>query len=179
MTLRIAAMLACLALGALLGWALRGHLDAREQVAVRDVELVERARLAHVIYTAERRRAVEVAASQEQDMIRWLSNRMGTAVRVPKLAEFGFEALGGRLLPGVAGPACQIMYQNAAGKRLTIYLARDPARTAQPLRFDDADNVHVVFWTDGTLAFAVSGEIEQAQLQRIAEAIARNHRAEG
>jgi len=177
--LRVAAIVAWIAIGGAIGWVLRGQQIPPSVVATPESEIIERARVAHAIYTAEPRRAVEVAASQEQDMIRWLSRRMNAAVRVPKLAEFGYEAMGGRLLPGNRGPACQIMYQNAAGKRLTIYLARDPSGTAKPLAFSDKEQVHVVFWTDGTLAFAVSGEIEQQELKRIAEAIARSARSEG
>jgi len=177
--LRVAAVIAWIAIGGALGWVLRGQQMPGPAAATPETEIVERARVAHVIYTAEGRRAVEVAASQEQDMIRWLSKRMNAAVRVPKLGEFGFEALGGRLLPGDRGPACQIMYQNAAGKRLTIYLAHDPGGIAKPVKFSDKDTVHVVFWTDGKLAFAVSGEIEQEELKRIAAEIARNARTEG
>jgi anti-sigma factor RsiW len=175
---RIAAAFVWIVFGAVLGWLLRGEQLPVAPERAADTELVQRARMAHVIYTAENRRAVEVAASQEQDMIRWLSKRMNAAVRVPNLTEFGFEALGGRLLPGADGPACQIMYQNADGKRLTIYLAR-AGGAARPLRFGDDDAVHVVFWSDGTLAFAVSGELTNEQLARIAAAVARDSRTRG
>jgi anti-sigma factor RsiW len=173
---RVAAIFAWIVVGALLGWALRGQIETASLAAQTDMALVARARTAHVIYAAETRRAVEVAASQEEDMIRWLSKRMNTAVRVPKLSEFGFEALGGRLLPGEQGPACQIMYQNQAGKRLTIYLARDPRGTPKPIRFSDKEAVHVVFWSDGTLAFAVSAELSNEELQRIAAVVAQGSR---
>jgi anti-sigma factor RsiW len=177
--LRVAAVVAWVAFGGLAGWMLRGQIEQSAPRPSAEAEIVERARVAHTIYSAETRRAVEVAASQEQDMIRWLSKRMNAAVRVPKLAEYGFEALGGRLLPGSQGPACQIMYQNAQGKRLTIYLARDLDRSAKPLRFSDKDAVHVVFWSDGTLAFAVSGELSNEELKRIANAVARDARTQG
>jgi len=177
-TWRAAAALAWIAFGGALGWLLRGEFATLPAQRAAETELVQRARMAHVIYTAENRRAVEVAASQEQDMIRWLSKRMNAAVRVPNLTEFGFQALGGRLLPGDHGPACQIMYQNAAGKRLTIYLARADG-AARPVRFGDEDKVHVVFWTDGTLAFAVSGELSNDELARIAAAVARDSRTRG
>ena len=173
--LRVAAVILWIAFGALLGWLVRGEIGS-VAAPTAEKELIERARVAHVIYTAEPRRAVEVAASQEEDMIRWLSKRMNAAVRVPKLNEFGFAALGGRLLPGPQGPACQIMYQNAAGKRLTIYLARDPQGAPKPIRFSDKDAVQVVFWSDGTLAFAVSAELRSDELQRIAAAIAQESR---
>jgi len=169
---RIAAVVAWMTFGGILGW----HLHERQQPPAQSVAyektLVERARMAHVIYTAEPRRAVEVPASQEDDMIRWLSKRMNTAVRVPDLTAHGFQAMGGRLLPGVDGPACQIMYQNADGKRLTIYLSRDPGNV-RPVRFSDEEVVHVVFWSDGKLAFAVSADIDREALGRIADAISQ------
>jgi anti-sigma factor RsiW len=177
-TWRVAAAVVLIVFGGALGWLLRGEYPSGTGEHAAEAELVQRARMAHNIYTAESRRAVEVAASHEQDMIRWLSKRMNAAVRVPNLNEFGFQALGGRLLPGSEGPACQIMYENAAGKRLTIYLAR-AGSGAKPLRFGDDDKVHVVFWSDGTLAFAVSGELTNEQLARIAAAVARDSRARG
>ena len=172
---RVAAVIAWVAFGVLIGWLVRGQVGSVPEKTA-ETELIERARVAHVIYSAETRRAVEVAASQEEDMIRWLSKRMNAAVRVPKLEEFGFEALGGRLLPGRQGPACQIMYQNAAGKRLTIYLTRDPQGAPRPVRFSDKEAVHVVFWSDGTLAFAVSAELGTDELKRIAAAVAQASR---
>jgi anti-sigma factor RsiW len=173
---RIAAVCAWIALGAALGWGVRDQQEPASATA--ESELVHRARTAHVIYSAETRRAVEIAASQEQDMIRWLSKRMNAAVRVPNLTEFGFEAMGGRLLPGKDGPACQLMYQNADGKRLTIYLSRD-AVGARPVHYSDQDRVHVIFWSDGTLAFAVSAELGRDELVRIAAAVARASRIQG
>lgn len=175
---RVAAVLLWISFGGILGWLARSEYAPSPPAPTAEMDLVQRARMAHVIYTAENRRAVEVPASQEQAMITWLSKRMNAAVRVPNLSEFGFEALGGRLLPGSHGPACQIMYQNADGKRLTIYLARADGKP-RPLRFGDDDVVHVVFWSDGTLAFAVSGELNNELLARIAAAVARNSRPHG
>jgi len=172
MAWRVAAVITWIAVGAILGWGVRDRQTPPDTSAAYEQDLVERARLAHVIYTAENRRAVEVAATHEDEMIRWLSKRMNAAVRVPDLTEYGFQAMGGRLLPGTDGPACQIMYQNADGKRLTIYLSRDPGKV-RPVRFSDHELVHVVFWTDGTLAFAVSAEIDREALARIAATIAQ------
>jgi len=172
MAWRVAAVITWIAVGAILGWGVRDRQAPPDTSAAYEQDLVERARVAHVIYTAENRRAVELAATHEDEMIRWLSKRMNAAVRVPDLTGHGFQAMGGRLLPGTAGPACQIMYQNAAGKRLTIYLARDPGKI-RPVRFSDHDLVHVVFWSDGTLAFAVSAEIDREALARIAATIAQ------
>ena len=56
-------------------------------------------------------------------------------VRAPDLGGFGLKLLGGRLLPGVSGPAALFMYEGANGERFTIYCSRlDGARTA--FRYD-------------------------------------------
>lgn len=175
---RVAAVAVWMTLGGIVGWGLRDRQAPPAHTATYEAALVERARMAHVVYAAESRRAVEVPASQEDDMIRWLSKRMNTAVRVPDLTEHGFQAMGGRLLPGAQGPACQIMYQNAAGKRLTIYLARDPGNV-RPIRFSDQEVVHVVFWSDGKLAFAVSAEVDREELNRIAATISKSSQGRG
>lgn len=175
--LRALSLGACTALGAVAGWTLRGLFPAADTSATaNDQALARRALLAHSIYTAEQRRAVEVAASEEQSMMNWLSKRMNVGLRVPRLSEFGFEPLGGRLLPGEQGPACQLMYQNAEGKRLTVYLAREPSARPAAFHFTERDRIHLVFWSDGTLAIAVAGEVDRATLAKIAEQVSRSIR---
>ncbi|MEO7338364.1 MAG: anti-sigma factor, partial [Caldimonas sp.] len=61
-----------------------------------------RAAIAHVVYTPDGRRPVEVGADQEQQLVAWLSKRLGTAVKPPTLKAIGYELIGGRLLPGDA-----------------------------------------------------------------------------
>ena len=46
----------------------------------------QRAAIAHVVYSPDVRRPVEVGADQEQALVTWLTKRMGSAVRAPSLA---------------------------------------------------------------------------------------------
>ena len=45
-----------------------------------------RAAVAHVVYSPDVRRPVEVGADQEQALVTWLTKRMGTDVRPPRSA---------------------------------------------------------------------------------------------
>ena len=99
---RMAAASLGLALGTLLGWTLR---DAREPV--RSPMLPRQAAVAHAVFVPEIRHPVEVSAKEEAHLVRWLSKRLGTAVRAPRLSAHGFELLGGRLLPESARPGAQ------------------------------------------------------------------------
>ena len=53
-----------------------------------------RAALAHAVYAPEVRHPVEVDASQQEHLVRWLSKRLGLDLKVPVLAAEGFELLG-------------------------------------------------------------------------------------
>ena len=133
-----------------------------------------RAARAHLVYAVEVRHPVEVDASQQEHLVAWLSKRLGTKLAVPVLAGEGFELLGGRLLPGPDGPVAQFMYQEAGGKRLTLYVSargRDEGETA--FRFAREGSVSVFYWIDGRWGYALSGEVDRAQLSRLSTVVYR------
>jgi anti-sigma factor RsiW len=165
---RAAALLAAAAIGGVLGWALRGG----ETIEI-TAGLPQQAAIAHLVYSPEVLHPVEVGAREEAHLVAWLSKRLGAPVRAPQLAAAGFELVGGRLLPGEAGPAAQFMYQDARGARLTLYVrtAEDNRETA--FRYAQEGKVGVFYWVDGPFGYALSGELERAQLLAVAESVYR------
>jgi anti-sigma factor RsiW len=83
------------------------------------------AAIAHVVYSPDVRRPVEIGAEQEEQLVAWLSKRIGSPIRPPKLGKVGYELIGGRLLPGQSGPVAQFMYHDATGQRLTLYVSAE------------------------------------------------------
>ena len=133
-----------------------------------------RAARAHAVYAAEVRHPVEVDASQQDHLVKWLSKRLGLALKVPVLAAEGFELLGGRLLPGPDGPVAQFMYQDANGKRLTLYVSRrGRAEALTAFRFARDGPVSVFYWIDRDCGYALSGELDKAQLSKVAASVYR------
>ena len=166
---RYAAAAAIFALGAGLGWLLRGEFITPQVVPV---SLARLAATAHVVYAPEVRHPVEVAGTEEAHLVGWLSKRLGTTLRAPKLAPLGYELVGGRLLSGPQGPVAQFMYQDARGQRLTLYVSKqrgEPRDTA--FRFSQEDRVSVFYWVDGNFGYALSGEIKKDQLFQVADAV--------
>src|SRR5690606_11065389 len=100
-----------------------------------------------------------------------LSKRLGTRIRVPKLDAHGFELLGGRLLPEAARPGAQFMYQDAAGRRLTLYLSTDVANRDSAFRYSREGRVHVFYWIDREVGYALSGELEKAEMLAVARTV--------
>jgi anti-sigma factor RsiW len=163
--LRVAAVVAWLAVGAIAGYGLHGWLTPPTAPTL----LAERAAVAHVVYAAEVLHPVEVTAEQEKHLVQWLSKRLGKELRTPDFTPFGYQLVGGRLLPGDKGPAAQFMYQDTRGARLTLYVSA-PGKGAQPtaFRYEEEAGTHVLYWMDRDLGFALVGEPDRARLMDIA-----------
>lgn len=168
---RYATAASWIALGAAVGFFARG---ADSEIAP-GVSLAHRAAIAHAIYTPEVLHPVEVGAQEEAHLVKWLSKRLNTTVRPPRLRAAGFELVGGRLLPDAKGPAAQFMYQNATGQRLTLYVhnnSDDDGQTA--FRYARAGEISVFYWIDGSLGYALSGELDRPRLLQVAEIVYRD-----
>jgi anti-sigma factor RsiW len=128
-----------------------------------------RAARAHLVYSPEVRHPVEVDAKDRDHLVKWLSKRLDRPLKIPSLSSEGFELLGGRLLPGTDGPVAQFMYQDASGKRLTLYVAqRHKGDKETAFRFAQENGVQVFYWIDDDCGYAISAEIDRPQLSRIA-----------
>jgi anti-sigma factor RsiW len=135
--------------------------------AAPEMGFARRADIAYAVYAPERRHPVEVGAAEEEHLIAWLSKRLNRPVSAPSLQEYGFTLVGGRLLPGDAGPAAQFMYENRAGGRLTLYVtAISKDETAFRLLRDG--NRRTFYWVSDHTGYALSGQMSEDKLRTIA-----------
>ena len=131
-----------------------------------------RAARAHLVYSPEVRHPVEVEAKEKDHLVKWLSKRLNTNLKVPLLSSEGFELLGGRLLPGNDGPVAQFMYQDPTGKRLTLYVTRPhKGDNVTAFRFAQEGPVSVFYWIDRECGYALSGDIDKPTLSRVASLV--------
>lgn len=166
---RHVALIASFVLGVFLGWGFRGmHAEGPTEAKA----LVREAALAHLVYAPEVRHPVEVGADQEEHLVQWLSKRLDAPLKAPYLSHLGYGLMGGRLLPGSAGPVAQFMYQNEKGKRLTLYLRPGNEEHREvTFHFRQEGNVTVLYWFGDKLSCALSGEVDRVELARVGEAI--------
>lgn len=170
--LRYAAVVAWFTLGGVAGWQLHAYTADKQ---VETSTWARRAAVAHVVYSPEVRHPVEVGADQEAHLVSWLSKRLGAPLKVPYLGDQGYQLVGGRLLPGERGPVAQFMYQDGKGQRLTLYVRVNPEQDGgeTAFRFAQERGVGVFYWLDRKLGYALSGEVEKAELLRVATAVYR------
>jgi len=164
--LRIAAALLLVVAGGGGGWVLRGLIPGSGAP-----EMTREAIAAHRVFVVERRHPVEVASNEEAHLVQWLSNRLGRKLTAPDLAAEGWRLMGGRLLPAETGPAAQLMYEDGAGQRMTVYLRPGDGRAGAEFRYAEAHGVGAFWWAEDGLGYAVSGPADRSRLLRAAQAI--------
>ena len=174
---RLAASLATTFVSGLLAGALlQGYRSAGGEPAG-TTPIARQVAVAHAAYKPEVRHPVEVAASEEQHLVAWLSKRLNARVRAPTLVTEGYQLLGGRLLPpaGEAGttPVALFMYEDARGKRLSLLVRREPGGGDTAFRFAQDGATNVFYWIDGPLGYALAGEVGKDELSALARAVYR------
>lgn len=190
---RMAAGVAIALISGAAGWGLRGEgTSADRQLAgsaptaitvASATGFAQRAAVAHAVYSPDQRRAVEVDAAHEDQLVAWLSKRMGTPMKPPHLQPLGYTLDGGRLLPGGQGPVAQFMYHDNAGAKLTLYVSREISETGAAIkgdknkdtsfRFTREGGVNVFYWVDGPFGYAISADADKAELARVSDQVYR------
>ncbi|WP_343624850.1 anti-sigma factor [Roseateles puraquae] len=140
-------------------------------------EFARQAGVAYAVYSTEKRHPVEVSAAEQAHLVQWLSKRLGRPLTVPVLTDRGYALLGGRLLPGDAtqpgSPRAQFMYENAAGDRLTLYVAvfaPGAAPAAAEFRLLQQEGRTTLYWVDGDFGYALSAQ-PAVELQPLAQRV--------
>ena len=167
---RAAAAVLLLAVGGLSGWLAHDYFGPSRGATA---SLARDAVVAHKVYIPEVRHPVEVAADQEAHLVTWLSKRLGHQIKAPNLSATGHQLVGGRLLPSADGPAAQFMYQDAEGRRLTLYVRMSGERQDTAFRFLEEGGVSAFYWTDAGLGYALIGNLGREKLSAVADAVYR------
>ena len=200
---RIAAGIVIALVGGGIGWGLRSSLgpesaaasavrQGSNRVALAQVStFAQRAAIAHAVYSPDARRPVEVSAEHEDQLVAWLSKRMGAPMKPPHLQALGYTLDGGRLLPGGQGPVAQFMYHDPAGARLTLYVSNEvaaagaaampepqgsaPGARNSSIAFAYAQEgaVNVFYWVEGRFGYALSSGVGRDELARVSGEVYR------
>lgn len=164
-----ASVLAALVIGGFGGFTGSRIYDQSRQVTNIDA-LPQQAQTAYLVYASEVRHPVEVFSEDEAHLAAWLGKRLNTPnLKIPDINMFGFQLVGGRLLPVDSKPGAFFMYEDADRRRLSVIVGQNPENRNTSFHFVSNDGVETFYWIDGKLGYAVSGEISRNQLRQIAE----------
>ena len=164
-----AAAVAIFVVGAAGGWFANRLAPASAPLAA-TTSVAQGATSAYRTFVVEVAHPVEVGAAQEAHLLQWLSKRLGRPLAAPDLSRFGYRLMGGRLLPAGDAAAAQLMYDDASGRRLTVYV-RAASGTETAFRFQQEGDAATFAWIDQGFGFAVTATASRDELLPIAEAV--------
>lgn len=170
---QLAASFLILITGGILGSFLTLNLNIQHDTAQYVQSLDEASRTGFAVYASEVRHPVEVGADEEEHLVSWLGKRLGTKFVAPELKQYGFDLIGGRLVPFAGKPGAMLMYENSSGERLTVMIGQQQSNEKTGFRFAKAEDIRTFYWMDGELGYALSGAIDRPLLQALAHEIYR------
>ncbi len=164
---RVAAgLVLALGVGAAGGWMARGR-PPRTDMAW----LTAQAASAHRVFAADEVRPVEITSDDKSQFIHWISTRLGHRVDVPDLSAFGYRFVGGRLLAAVGGPAAMLLYDDAAGTRITVYVQPMHGAPIIPMRPVEDRTVSGYAWINGQVGYSVMSDQEEQAMHTLANKV--------
>lgn len=116
---------ASLLLALLLG--LGGGWQLRERTLLASLPPMQDALQAHRLFALAPNPAVDVRSTRIEDLERWLRDTFGHTAPLQALTAQGLRPLGSRLLANEQGAAALLLFEDAAGERISLYL-RSPGQ---------------------------------------------------
>jgi anti-sigma factor RsiW len=155
-------------------WMSSSYMETKLETPA--MSFARQAASAHMLYAPELQYPVEFGADQQDSLLLWLSDRLGEQVRAPSLQDIGFLLVGGRLLPAAEQAAAQLRYENPDNRRITLYIRE---RWSAPMQGSKEGSVSyfgegglsMVYWVEGSFAYALIGELDREQLFATAKTI--------
>lgn len=157
------------------GWFGHGAVQSiRSARADASEGLAQQAAVAHAVFSPEVRHPVEVVAEQKAHLAAWLSKRLSMQLTLPQLDSLGYSLVGGRLLTGHHGAVAQLMYRDANGKRVTLYITPEYTARNTKKQGDVAlariGGLNVAYWNDERFGCALAGDLPAQELLRVGQA---------
>ena len=157
------------------GWWMNANYTAVESETPA-MSFARQAASAHMLYAPELQHPVEFGAEQQDSFLLWLSERLGDQVHAPSLQDIGFLLVGGRLLPSAGQAAAQLMYENQENRRVTLYIRERWSAPMQGAKegsvsYFGEGSLSMVYWVEGSFAYALIGELDREQLFATAKTI--------
>jgi len=121
----------------------------------------------HGVYAGQKRHLVEVGADESDHIMAWLTNTVGTDVRIPDLAASGLTFQGARLLVAAGKPVAQLMYTDANGAVVALCtIASETPHEGIAVQTIGATNM--IMWGGLDANYVIVGDDARDDLEEIA-----------
>ncbi len=163
----VAAAVLVFGLGGAGGWSM--HPSAVHLPATGMTALAQEAAFNYSVYSPDKIHPVEFDASNSGKLVDWISSRLQTRITVPDLTSAGYKFMGGRLVATYHGPAGMLMYDNAQGNRLVMFVRPMDVDKNVPKMVPYTDGSVTGFsWTQSGIGYSLVSDASPAVLHPLA-----------
>ncbi|CAN7537614.1 anti-sigma factor [Rhizobium sp. LjRoot30] len=125
----------------------------------------------HRVYARQQRHLAEVPPSEADHIVSWLTDSVGVGFKLPDLASDGLEFKGARLLVAQGKPVAQLLYRNQENDIIAICFMKNGDSPEDGFDETIKDDIGLVSWHKGPVAYVVVGPSSEATLTKIAEKV--------
>lgn len=165
-----AAAMLLICIGGAGGWTLRGMSDPPLQGVA---SLAQEAADNYAVYSPDHLHPVEIRSVANNELVDWVSQRLGRRIEAPNLEASGYRFMGGRVVATPHGPAALFMYDNDHGVRLVMLtrpMTVDQEAPMQPLSQGDIAGFS---WAAKGMGYSLVGPEDPEVLHPIADEVRR------
>ena len=110
---------------------------------------------AHLVFAEDQSYPAEFRAEALTLAAGWFEEKMGHAVAPPELDIVGLHLVGARLLGSKEGPLAQYIYEDEAGKRLSLVVKAASGSTSRAPSYRALPQGRASYWSDRGLEYAL------------------------
>lgn len=164
-----AAVVALLLLTSSVGGWLIGQRDQPDEWGVD--EFVERAAAFHQTGVTDGNASPVVASDNMLQPLGWLNRRIALELAAPNLSTGGFELIAKERLGPSKDPMMRLVYKRPDGTTINLFLRPRWENHATRMSSAEAEDVTVLYWLDGPLAFAMTTDAPGPETDRLARLV--------
>ena len=161
-----AVMVLALGLGGVGGWQMRGSVHLAGDLPMAD------AVQAHKLFADAP--ALDIQVSDPAQLQTWLSQHFNRVGQLPDLSSYGLKPVGARLLANESGPAALLVFQDASGERISLFLRSPSGHYQMPTGQRTDGLLEARYWAHGDYAFAVVSAASDARGEQVRRALGVN-----
>lgn len=115
---------------------------------------------------------LDIAVERPAQLQAWLMQHFHLAGQLPDLSTYGFTPVGARLLSNEQGPAALLVFQDAKGERISLFLRSPGERYARmPTGERVEGQLQARYWSHGAYNYALVSEVADGRGAQIRQAL--------
>lgn len=169
MAWQVAVCLVLLVIGGAAGWWGHGNVMSQQDKLV---AFAQQAAEAHLLIAEKNAPPSDFRAENRSKFGSWVASQLrGGPSTVPDLESVGYRVVQARALPAAGGVAIQLIYANAEGEPLSLFITPESGAARASFSFIRQGEISFVSWSTASFLYGLVGNLDRDKLVKLAQVI--------